>query len=413
LGALSAHAATVPSVSLSIVGTGGSWTVYAQTDTAADNVGIADYAIDVIGSGGAVVPVGTPTVSGSFEDAPTGTFTSKSGTKTVTTDDGFVGSLNSNGAGATSNGGDGIGIAGEQNFLYNGANSVNSDKAVIQGFGKVASTAAPYTGGVTWSVPSDIASGSYTGNGTLTVTAAAGSEGFQTLNIVSGGLWQGPGNVSTDITVPASTTVTSGSTPPPVLFTLSGTSSMGDTDIATSGATVTPILDDKADVITESGGHGNDSYDSIKIHEPGNGVSSPSFQFTGFAQGDNIDVLLKFSNTSTGGDPVAGDAALLSDIQNYINNNDAGQNLSVTTTIPANVAAAFPGISYDLMVSTPAPAGDPFADFNFSGFTGDGLSAGQLGVSDLGIVPEPTSLGLLMLGGVGLVGRRRNKKEAK
>ena len=158
---------------LSISASGGNWTAYAQTDNGSDNIGLASFDIDVIGSGGLAV-------TGSEEAAP------------------------ENGSGGfntfTSNGADGMGIAASQP-------TVNSPSEVAQGIGKENSSAAPVTLGLTWSTPVILATGTYSGSaGTLTVqqdTTAC----VQRLDIVSNGLWVGPSNITTDVVTNGSVTI--------------------------------------------------------------------------------------------------------------------------------------------------------------------------------------------------------------
>jgi hypothetical protein len=184
----------------------------------------------------------------------------------------------------------------------------------------------------------------------------------------------------------------------------------GTTDIGSTGATVTPSRDFVGDVITETGGNGNDTYDAVHIHFPGNGVAAPSFQYTGFASGDTVAMLLKFSNLSTGTDPVPGNPTLLADIEAYINANDGG---SLAPGVPtAAAAAAFPGMTYDLEVTATAGSNDPFANFNFSGFTDSTFPTGGLGVSDIGVIPEPASFGILVVGGIWRLVVARKTKES-
>jgi len=430
----SAHA--TPTVNFNIAASGGNWTAYVDIDSATDNAGLATFAIDITGSGGVSGITSKLFISPESKSSSTGVglpLDQFSG-------EGFV-EFTSNGAGGSvtkPNGqtaGNGVGLSGGQNVDYDTTATYNSSDngGIVEGYGQPGKTS--YTNGAsgdtfTWSntgtLGTEIAFGTYSGTaGSISVNPDFNvGQGVQTLNYsattpaptVGGPHYAGPGNLtllgssSVGTNLFGDTVSVGGSTPSPTLFSLTATSLVGTDDLA--GATVTPAADDVNDVITESGGHGSDSYDAIHIHEAGNGVSNGGFQFAGFHQGDNIDVLLKFSNLTTGTDPVTGNAQLLSDIENYINANDGTSSGITVSTVPAALASDFPGTSYDLLLSLPSPTTDPFADFNFSGFTGDGLSAGQLGLSDIGVVPEPASLGLLMLGGIGLVGRRR-KKDSK
>jgi hypothetical protein len=160
------HLATpdAATVTLNIAASGGSWTAYAN-DSTGDNAGIASFDIDVAGSGDL-------TVNTSFNDAPADAH-------------GFV-EFPSNGNNDSGSGGDGIGITAGQNTL--------GTHGIFQGFGQSSGT----DGTVSWTQTDlgvDIASGTYSGTyGTLTVDVD--SEGFiQTLDIVSDGLWSGPGNI--------------------------------------------------------------------------------------------------------------------------------------------------------------------------------------------------------------------------
>jgi hypothetical protein len=197
-------------VTLSIVADNGNWSAYAQVGS--DSAGLADMAIDVIGSGGL-------DVTSSFVDLPNAeniiVIDDESGNPDipnfpagVNPDAGFV-LYPSNGDGDTYNlidpapdqagdggfdytavptGGNGIAITAAQNIIQNGA-------IVIQGIGQSAGSAD----GLGWSAPLLIAHGAYSGTaGTLTVVPdTTTGDGIQTLDIVSSGLWKGPGNVQT------------------------------------------------------------------------------------------------------------------------------------------------------------------------------------------------------------------------
>jgi autotransporter-associated beta strand protein len=162
-----------PTVTLTLVASGGNWSVYAN-DTSDDNVGIASFDIDVVGDGGAEV-------TGSYEAAAYGSSGSHSAGFNVDASNGD--DQNEDGAG------DGMEILVSQNVLgYNGASTV------IQGFGQ--SSGSEY--GASWVQTGSgalIASGTYSGSGTLSVNVDSG--GFiQVLNIVSAGVWSGQGNLA-------------------------------------------------------------------------------------------------------------------------------------------------------------------------------------------------------------------------
>jgi hypothetical protein len=151
---------TPPAVTLSLVASDGSYTVYAN-DTSTNNVGIESFDINVVGSGGA-------SVTSSYLDTPNnGSY-------------GFIEYPN--------DGDNGIGITAAE------STSDNWSGNIISGFGQTSGSGSERS----WTQTSSgvqIASGTYSGSGALSVNVAAG--GFiQTLNIVSDGQWSGPGNLS-------------------------------------------------------------------------------------------------------------------------------------------------------------------------------------------------------------------------
>jgi hypothetical protein len=382
MGAVSAMAQTVQ---LSIVAANGSWSAYAAADSGSDNIGLATFAIDVVGSGGA-------TVTTSYNDAPVGAVTSGS----FKNDPSGFSEFPSNGVGGSANHGtslspgtpgNGIAITGGQNVTYGNSHSAANDLEIIQGFGKSAQSTS--TEGTTWAFPALLADGTYTGSGILTVQPDLSiGAGVQTLSEVSAGKWVGPGNISTDTTFAGTVTVgVTTTTPPPTLFNLEASAGVGTS---------------LGHELVETG---SEPYNLLTLTES-SPVVNGNFQFTGFHQGDAIDVLLKLGSTA-GGDPAPGD---LANIIAYINGNDGSEG-TIASAVPAGLAALYPG--YDLLLTTTAPAGDPFADFNFSGFGDTSIPTGSLGISAVGLVPEPASLSLLALGGIGLISRRRAKKASK
>lgn len=142
-----------PQVTLSIVASGGEYTVYAKTSTG-DNAGLANFDVDVQGDGGVVL-------GASHNLAPIGEVGSYSYGYNIA---GFA-SLNSNGT-------DGDGIHAAQNTAYYTAQTYAS---VIQGIGQTSGS----IGTVAWTQTSlgvAIARGTFTGTGTLTVNVD--SDGF-------------------------------------------------------------------------------------------------------------------------------------------------------------------------------------------------------------------------------------------
>lgn len=96
--------------------------------------------------------------------------------------------------------------------------------------------------------------------------------------------------------------------------------------------------------------------------------------------------------------------ALVTAIQTF-NGGPTGPAMTVTTVSP--VPNPF-GSQYNLFID-PHSAADNFLAFDFSNSNDSGLPAGYT-VSAVAVVPEPMSLGLLALGGVGLMARRNRRK---
>jgi PEP-CTERM motif len=382
LGLNSARA--TPEVQLSLtMDFNGNWTAYAQTDSGTDNAGLATFAIDVIGSGGFDVTssnVGAPMEGGT----------------------GF--------SQGYSGGDDGIAITAGQQVAYSGVNSPRQDADVIQGYGQPGATS--YTNSFTgatfnWSVPSEIAYGTYSvsslgGPGGLTVQADTSiGLGIQTLNDVSNGKWLGPTNITFDTVIPQ--TQTRIEVGPIVSLNLVPIDAPGiappQYDVAAAGAsTVTPASADTSDNVAFSGA-------PVEIH-----VNAPQtdegFRYKTDPPFEPVNMLIRFVDTATGTDPATG--SVLTDIENYINSNSFANEfgLTVSSSIPSSFSSQFPGTTFDLMLSSPIVTG-PFAYLDFSGFSDSAVPLGDLAVSDIGIVPEPGSIGILALSAVGLLARKR------
>ena len=377
---MSAVGAMAQTVTLSITAdatsaSSGTWSVYAGIDSGTDNAGLATFAIDVIGSDGVKV-------TASYDAAPRGTFQNGG----MTSQAGFI-DFPSNGlgggsylttAGAPGIPGNGIAITAAQNIAYGDAYQADLDEEVIQGFGKTSGS----KDGLTWSYPAEIAQGTYSGSsGMLSVSPDWSiGQGIQSLEPVSDGKWVGPGNIVTDVVISSGGTGNPPPPPPPVI----GTSPIG--------ASLGPEL-------VETGG---EPYNFLTLTES-SPVVTGNFQYTGFKQGDIVDILLKFGSTLGGGDPAPAD---LANIIAYINS-DVGAEGTIASAIPAILDALYPG--YDLLLSYPAGANDPYLGFDFSGFGDTSIPTGSLGILGVGLVPEPSSVCLLALGAIGLMRRRRNE----
>jgi len=166
-----------PTVTLTIVASDGIYSVYAN-DTSTDNVGIVSFDIDVQGDGGAEV-------TSSYNYAPQGRGTVEYNGSTYHPQSGF-------------NVMDGDGDNGEeitamQNVVYGTTDNEFDDAKVIKGFGQSSGT----DGSLSWTqtnVGVLVASGTYSGSGTLSVNVHSGAY-VQVLSIVSSGQWSGPGNM--------------------------------------------------------------------------------------------------------------------------------------------------------------------------------------------------------------------------
>jgi hypothetical protein len=108
-------------------------------------------------------------------------------------------------------------------------------------------------------------------------------------------------------------------------------------------------------------------------------------------------------------------AAIINDINNA-NSSTFGANIA--STVSGIFAPVFSG--YDVLLTFPSgyitgltpgtPAEVDFG-FDFTGYsdTTAGIATGSLTTTDIGVIPEPASIGMMMLGGLGLLGRRKRK----
>jgi len=214
---------STPTVTLSIYATAGNWTAYAS-DSTGDNLGLAAYAIDVVGSGGL-------TVTGSQADAPEGSRLISG--QTVSTGFDYL----------LSNGDDGLTITAAQNILYGASNNAATDSQVYLGLGQTSGS----EDGVAWLSPLQIASGTYSGTaGTLSVNVSDFYY-IESLKNNNNGSWAGPGNVSLDTVIPGSATV------PPALTAVGAISLTGTAGLALSNVPVATFTD--ADGVQSAGAY--------------------------------------------------------------------------------------------------------------------------------------------------------------
>jgi hypothetical protein len=391
LGITAANAGAGPTATLSINAFDGNWTAYLQLDNGTDNVGLATFAIDVIGSNGV-------TVTSSNLDVGTDVLTihREVGTQLLTPVNEVVGWSQ-----FASGGIDGMGITAGQNVAYAGNNSFAADLGVETGVSQTPNTdgndngryGTTYTnagttyivgslsGGPTWGVPTDVASGTYSQsgfNGSLSaVLDTTTGQGIQSLNNNGSGGWMGPGNVTFDTVITSS--INTLARPIVSLIPATDVQLPPQQDVAAAGASVvTPSTADSSDQIAYTG-----SAVLIQVNSPHN---NEEFAYTNANNLPSIDVLLKFVDTSTDADPV--NPQVLSDIENYITSVEFGDGITMTTTIPASLSSQFPGTTFDLMLSSSI---FPFSDdalLDFSEFSDSAVPSGDLAVSDIGLIPE-------------------------
>jgi hypothetical protein len=130
------------------------------------------------------------------------------------------------------------------------------------------------------------------------------------------------------------------------------------------------------------------------------GTTSGFTQIAGFSGTDPEKFLLKLSGTYTGAGTE--DAQLVADI-------NASGNGTVTATVASadSSLATLGGTTWDIELTSTAGFENGYFGFNFSGDT----NANGITVTDVAAVPEPATAGLLLVGGLGLLARRRRSAQ--
>jgi hypothetical protein len=371
-------------ITMAITGSGGDWTAYA-IDSTVNNAGIADLDMDVIGSGGT-------TVTSSFENLPQGSTTIK---KVV-----FTTGFNTNDSGGTN----GLAITAGQPTTYSGANNATSDSLVYQGIGQT--TGSKDTS--VWTQTAlgiEVASGTYVGAGTLTVSMVV--VGSTPQDAVLNSPWAGPGNLQQVPFIAGSVVVGGGVSAHPIisLTTVAPASNYG-TQILNGTGAQNGSFSTGTNKLTVSGNHGNYLFAQVTGISGGSGTATGYVEANGFSPATDEEVYaLEVVGSEVSG---ANLATLAADI-NSANSYGSGETIAFTSfandPFPAayNLFLEFP--TADLPVGT---TGDNFLGVDLSqdpNITGDTIAA-------IAVVPEPMSLGLLALGGVGMLVRRRRSSQA-
>jgi len=143
---------------------------------------------------------------------------------------------------------------------------------------------------------------------------------------------------------------------------------------------------------------GNGHYQPVFIH----GLSTPSGYATvsNFNPSTDTEVfLLKLSSS-------ADDAAIINDINTVAGANPQGFLAEAPAADLLTMGLASGQWDIELIDTSPGAAGNGFSGFNLANVPG---GVGGIVVTDVMAIPEPTSLSLIVLSGIGLLARRRRK----
>lgn len=423
IGGFGAYSAHADSVKLNIVASGGNWTVYLDDTTATNagntNLGLADFAISVVGSGGA-------TVTGSQIDTPHDLYSFQTSSKTASKGTGASGFTQkvSNNASTPSGSFPGVYMTAAQDVSDSG-NAVMSYAGLGQTSGSDATQTPPPThpnipnyaaiGGISWTQTSlgvDIASGTYSGtagklvvfgdDGAASATGKSHENDTSAIQVLPAGWVQGQAVnfvTATPGTALIGATTTTGTTQHAIVV-LTNTlptaygSALGSPITSNGGSNGTYRG------VTQSFGPASQGYLTI------NGYFNPGT--------DREDYFYDVT--------VNGVQASQAQIATLVTDINGASPLGLGATVAYNVAAGgLPikdpfGSQYNLLLDfTTAEqvalgSTDPllYQGLDLTAANDPNL-AGPYAVIGVGVVPEPASLGLLALGSLGIfgIGRRR------
>jgi hypothetical protein len=195
-----------------------------------------------------------------------------------------------------------------------------------------------------------------------------------------------------------------GSTYPIIVLKASPGNTGGQITNGAAGTTAAPqgtyTVGAATSTLTVSGG--NSVYSAGFIHSITAGTNAGFTTVAGFTPTTDTEIfLLKISDTANGASPSAAD---ITQIDADINNASAGNSGVVASPAASSPLANLGGTAWNIELTFASPVA-PNTDFGFN-FAGETNIAGVT-VTDIAAVPEPASAGLLLVGGLGLLARRR------